>query len=110
MNSATVLMTSHNTEGLNYNLFDYTDILTMNSATVLMTSHNTEGLNNLPNCDTCYGPHKGLEMPGISIIDGKTVVAPIAEAYQHGVVNVPVIFQSQAQEAGLGPAEIVRMI
>jgi hypothetical protein len=45
MNSVTVLMTSYTTEGLNYYLFDYTDMLTMNSATVLMTSYTTEGLN-----------------------------------------------------------------
>jgi hypothetical protein len=38
MNSATALMTSHNTEGS-----EGCDHLTMNSVTALMTSHTTEG-------------------------------------------------------------------
>ena len=28
------------------------------------------GLGSFPDCDTCHGPHLGLELPGIAIVDG----------------------------------------
>ena len=68
------------------------------------------GLNSLPDCkgggDSCFGPGKGLAtMPGLVTIDGVTVTKPLFEALRSGVTDIPTIWQTQAQEAALGPAE-----
>eukprot|EP01043_Picozoa_sp_COSAG02_P025296 COSAG02_NODE_1415_length_12734_cov_9.846775_1_plen_609_part_00 len=60
-----------------------------------------DGLSAFPDCpDHCFGPGLGLAgMPGLPLIDGVTLAAPLTEGL---VVDVPVLFQSQAQEPDLG--------
>jgi len=63
-----------------------------------------DGLSGFPDCpEHCFGPGLGLAgLPGLPLIDGVTLTAPLTRGL---VVDVPVLFQSVAQEPDLGPAE-----
>uniref|UniRef100_A0A7S1CAD9 Carboxylic ester hydrolase n=1 Tax=Bicosoecida sp. CB-2014 TaxID=1486930 RepID=A0A7S1CAD9_9STRA len=50
---------------------------------------------------------KGLAMPPLAIVDGATVTMPVAQALSSGLVDVPLIVQSMAEEPDLLPAKIV---
>jgi hypothetical protein len=64
MDSATALMTSHNTGGVL--TLDQVASLTMDSATALMTSHNTGGVLTLDQVADCFMekilPHRPVEV------------------------------------------------